>query len=126
MRSGLVNAMQRRLRQVLAFLLQGGDEGIRPLPRLLSVDKADEAFEAGQQVDVLRTAHRRQLCIHEAHLSACPSLSGTGGRQGSMSMVVLQRVLHRYTRYRYRAVTLSSHFILISHLYGSCLSLSFA
>ena len=96
------------------------------LLRLLAVDKAGEAFEAGQQGDALRTAHRRQLCTHEAHLSTCPSLSGTAGRQGPKSMVVLQRILHRYTRYRYRAVTLSSHFILISHLYGSCLSLSFA
>jgi len=87
-RSGLVNAMQRRLREVLTFLLQGGDKVARPLSRLLPVDKAGEAFEAGQQGDALRTAHRRQLCTHEAHLSTCPSLSGTGGRRGPRSIVV--------------------------------------
>ena len=37
------------------------------------------------------TAHRRQLCTHEARLSTCPSLSGTSGRQGLGPMVVLQR-----------------------------------
>jgi hypothetical protein len=73
------------------------------LLRLLAVDKAGEAFEAGQQGDALRTAGRRQLCTHEARLSICPSLSRTGGRQGPKSMVVLQRVSGKKEAMSYRS-----------------------
>ncbi|RRF99904.1 MAG: hypothetical protein DUD39_01915 [Coriobacteriaceae bacterium] len=85
------SVMQRRLRQVLASLLRDGEAVAWPLPRLLPVDKTGEVFEAGQQGDALKTAHRSQLCAHEARLSIYPSLSGTGGRQGPRSMMVLQR-----------------------------------
>jgi hypothetical protein len=67
---------------------------LQHLSRLLPVDKAGEACCTGQQGDALRPACGRQLCTRETRLSTGPSPSGTGGRQGPRSIVVLPRVLH--------------------------------
>jgi hypothetical protein len=87
-RSGLVNAMQRRLRRVLAFLLWGVDEMTAVLASPACCGQSRQGIRSRTAKRCSQDSWQKAATYTRGALVDIPSLFGTGGRRGPRSIVV--------------------------------------